>query len=111
MMDISTRVRPALARKYHRFAKRGRGDVGSGKANASPGAQAYLTQCPTTVGRAPAPRSMQPMSADLRPQPGVGDYFGLARKQSEPRPQPGIGEIFAPESRRHREVPERRSGE
>ena len=69
----------ALARKSHRFTKRGRGDGGSGKANASQGAQAYLP-----VRRAPWPRSTRPMPTKLAQQ---------AEARSDPRPQPGIGEI------------------
>ena len=43
------------------------------------GAQAYLTQCSTTLGRAPWPRSTQPMPPDPRPQPGAGEKCGLGR--------------------------------
>ena len=52
-----------LARISHQIAKRGRGDAGSDKANASQGAQ-YLT-----VRRAPWPRSTQSMPVAPRPQP------------------------------------------
>ena len=62
-----------LARKFHRIAKRGRGDAESGEANASQVAQAYLP-----VRRAPWPRSTQPMPAYPPPQPGIGEVFALA---------------------------------
>ena len=78
-----------LVRKFGHFAKRGRGDaqasacfassIGSGKANASQGAQAYLP-----VRRAPWPRSTQPMPTKLAKQ---------AEARADPRPQPRRGRI------------------
>ena len=62
-----------LVRKFHRFAKRGRGDAQFDKANASRGAQVY-----STVRRAPRPRSTQANCADPRPQPRIGEISGLA---------------------------------
>ena len=66
---LSPRVCGAVS---HRFAKRGRGDAGFDKANASRGAQAYLT-----VRRAPRPRSTQAKPVDPRPQPwDAGSNYG-----------------------------------
>ena len=72
-----------LTRKFHRFAKRGRGDGQASaccaslvcicKANASQGAQAYLTVrselAKQAALEAPWPRSTRRIRPDLRPQP------------------------------------------
>ena len=80
---VDSRFLGQLARKFHRFAKRGRGDGQASaccaslgcfrKANASQGAQAYLTVrselAKQAALEAPWPRSTQRKQSDPRPQP------------------------------------------
>ena len=66
-----------LARRFYRFAKRGRGDGWIRNANASQGGQASLT-----VRRAPWPRSTRRKQSDPRPQPGIGEILGLGAEAS-----------------------------
>ena len=63
------------ARISHRIAKRGRGDAGSDKANASQDAQVYLT-----VRRAPWPRSTQSMPVDPHPRGEMARNPGQVRR-------------------------------